>query len=116
MIARLRAAPAPSPTKPASRTRAFLTQVLRSKPPSPSGVGANAREGAGPLWLGASGAVYACMTVCALAYPDAALALKMPPTFPVPIGFALGSLVALDVVGVWRAWRCVYAPPYVIWY
>ncbi|KAI0728024.1 hypothetical protein C8Q72DRAFT_836482 [Fomitopsis betulina] len=96
LIARLRAAPVPA--KSLSPARSFLAQVLRSKPPRAPAVDAGT-----PLFLGASGAVYACMTVCTFAYPDAALSLQMPPVFPVSIGVAMGSLVAFDIVSILQA-------------
>ncbi|KAH9931925.1 uncharacterized protein B0H18DRAFT_988672 [Fomitopsis serialis] len=65
---------------------------------------ANATENL-PPGIGASGVVYATLTVVALAFPDTDLALKIPPTFPLPITYALGSLIAIDVIGIWRAWR-----------
>ncbi|GAA6001133.1 rhomboid family intramembrane serine protease [Rhodotorula paludigena] len=55
--------------------------------------------------LGASGAVYACVTLTALAYPSTSVSLIFLPFFPLPIGAATGALVALDVVGLVRGWR-----------
>ncbi|KAJ6581486.1 hypothetical protein B0H19DRAFT_1115426 [Mycena capillaripes] len=54
--------------------------------------------------LGASGAVYACVAVSAMAYPDA----KVSPIFipiGIPIRVGVGALVLLDVVGLIRGWR-----------
>jgi len=58
-----------------------------------------------PLTIGATGAVYSAFTVVALAYPDTELALKIPPTFPLPIQWGLGALLAVDVLGLLRGWR-----------
>ncbi|KAF8216462.1 hypothetical protein K438DRAFT_1797249 [Mycena galopus ATCC 62051] len=54
--------------------------------------------------LGASGAIYACITIDAMAYPD----LKISPIFVpygVPIRWGVGALVLLDLVGILRGWR-----------
>ncbi|KZT07405.1 uncharacterized protein LAESUDRAFT_651213 [Laetiporus sulphureus 93-53] len=58
-----------------------------------------------PIALGASGVVYAAFTVVTLAYPDTDLAFKIPPTFPIPISFALCALLAFDFAGVIYGWR-----------
>lgn len=55
--------------------------------------------------LGASGAVYAAVTLSALAFPDAEVRLLFPPFFPVPIIQGVGGLVLLDVVGAIRGWK-----------
>jgi rhomboid-like protein len=55
--------------------------------------------------LGASGAVYASVMVTALAFPDAQIALAIPPSFPIPIQWGVGGMVALDMIGVLRGWR-----------
>jgi rhomboid-like protein len=57
--------------------------------------------------LGASGAIYAALVVTALGFPDAQLALAIPPSFPIPIQTGVGALVLLDVVGIARGWRWV---------
>ncbi|KAJ7043586.1 hypothetical protein C8F04DRAFT_1072638 [Mycena alexandri] len=54
--------------------------------------------------LGASGAIYACVTLSALAFPDARVAPLFVP-FSVPIQTGVGALMLLDVVGVLRGWR-----------
>ncbi|KAJ7760537.1 hypothetical protein B0H16DRAFT_1532613 [Mycena metata] len=54
--------------------------------------------------LGASGAIYACVTLCALAFPDTRIAPLFIP-FSVPIQPGVGALMLLDVVGVLRGWR-----------
>jgi hypothetical protein len=57
--------------------------------------------------LGSSGAIYAAVTVTALAFPDAVVSLIFPPTMPIPIQWGVGGMVLLDVVGVLRGWRFV---------
>lgn len=55
--------------------------------------------------LGASGAIYACLTMTALAYPDASVSLIFLPMFAFPIPAAVAGMVMVDVVGIWRGWR-----------
>ncbi|KAL0955133.1 hypothetical protein HGRIS_004046 [Hohenbuehelia grisea] len=55
--------------------------------------------------LGASGAVYACATMTALAFPDTEIALFIPPTFPIPIQWGIGGMLLVDMIGVMRGWR-----------
>ena len=55
--------------------------------------------------LGASGAVYAAVTLSALAFPGAEVRLLFPPFFPIPIIQGASGLILLDVVGVIRGWR-----------
>ena len=54
--------------------------------------------------LGASGAIYAAVTLTALAFPDA----QVQPFF-LPIGISIttgvGALVLADMVGVLRGWQ-----------
>ena len=57
--------------------------------------------------LGASGAIYACVVLTALAYPTAQVTLVFPPTFPLPITWAVGGTICLDVLGIIKGWRCV---------
>ena len=45
--------------------------------------------------LGASGAIYATVTMTALAYPDAQVFLLFPP-IPLPITWGVGGLVLMD--------------------
>ncbi|KAL5513208.1 hypothetical protein ACEPAH_3606 [Sanghuangporus vaninii] len=54
--------------------------------------------------LGASGAIYATVTMTALAYPDAQVFLLFPP-IPLPITWGVGGLVLMDVIGVIKGWR-----------
>ncbi|GAA5968824.1 hypothetical protein JCM11641_000746 [Rhodosporidiobolus odoratus] len=55
--------------------------------------------------LGASGAVYGCVAMTALAFPETSVSLIFLPFFPIPIGAATASMVALDAVGLLRGWR-----------
>ncbi|KAL5536889.1 hypothetical protein ACEPAF_712 [Sanghuangporus sanghuang] len=54
--------------------------------------------------LGASGAIYATVTMTALAYPDAQVFLLFPP-IPLPITWGVGGLVLMDLIGVIKGWR-----------
>ena len=54
--------------------------------------------------LGASGGIYALVTMTALAYPDAQVYLLFPP-IPLPISVGVGAMVTLDILGVIRGWR-----------
>lgn len=56
--------------------------------------------------LGASGAIYAMVTMSALAFPDAQVMLMFLPIH-MPITVGVGGMVALDVLGIIRGWRCV---------
>jgi rhomboid-like protein len=55
--------------------------------------------------LGASGAIYAAVTMTALAFPDSQVALFIPPTYPINIQYGVGGLMLLDTVGIIRGWR-----------
>lgn len=55
--------------------------------------------------LGASGAIYACLTITALAYPDSSVSIIFIPFFAFPISLGVAGMVALDVVGVIRGWQ-----------
>lgn len=57
--------------------------------------------------LGASGAIYGTVTLTALAFPDTEIALLFPPTFPIPIQWGVGGIIALDLLGALRGWRYV---------
>lgn len=59
--------------------------------------------------LGASGAIYAAVTLTAMAFPETEISLIFPPTFPIPIQWGVGGMVALDVMGVLRGWRLVFS-------
>ncbi|PPQ96801.1 hypothetical protein CVT26_006204 [Gymnopilus dilepis] len=55
--------------------------------------------------LGASGAIYAAVTMTALAFPDSQVALFIPPTYPINIQYGVGGLVLMDMIGIMRGWR-----------
>lgn len=55
--------------------------------------------------LGASGAIYATVTMTAMAFPDQHITLLFPPTPPIPIQYGVFGLMAVDVLGLLRGWR-----------
>ncbi|GAA5940068.1 rhomboid family intramembrane serine protease [Sporobolomyces koalae] len=55
--------------------------------------------------LGASGAVYSCLTITALSYPDSSVALIFLPFVPIPIGAATSALILVDLAGLIRGWK-----------
>ena len=55
--------------------------------------------------LGASGAIYAAVTMTALAFPDSQVALFIPPSYPINIQTGVGGLLLLDMIGIARGWR-----------
>ena len=55
--------------------------------------------------LGASGAIYAALTVTALAYPEARVSLIFLPFFSMTIGPSVAVMVLVDAVGLVRGWR-----------
>lgn len=55
--------------------------------------------------LGSSGAIWACFSLCALAYPNAHVALIILPFVPISIGWAALGTAALDVAGLIRGWH-----------
>jgi rhomboid-like protein len=57
--------------------------------------------------LGASGAIYATVTLTALAFPHTEISLIIPPSFPIPIQWGVGAFVGLDILGALRGWRYV---------
>lgn len=54
--------------------------------------------------LGASGAVYSCMAITAIAHPNISIALIFLPMLPFQIGWGFPALVAVDAFGVLRGW------------
>ena len=56
--------------------------------------------------LGASGAIYATVTLSALAFPDAQVFLMFLP-IPIPITYGVGGMVMMDVLGIVKGWRLV---------
>lgn len=55
--------------------------------------------------LGASGAIYACVTMSALAFPDVSVSLIFLPFVAFPITWGVGAMVLVDIVGVFRGWK-----------
>ncbi|KAG0148117.1 hypothetical protein CROQUDRAFT_41893 [Cronartium quercuum f. sp. fusiforme G11] len=55
--------------------------------------------------LGASGAIYGCLTMTALAFPEAHVSLIFLPWLPLKIGGAVMGAVLIDLVGVIRNWK-----------
>ncbi|KAF9526093.1 hypothetical protein CPB83DRAFT_870558 [Crepidotus variabilis] len=55
--------------------------------------------------LGASGAIYAAVTMTALAFPESQVSLFIPPTYPINIQYGVGGLMMLDMIGIMRGWR-----------
>jgi len=55
--------------------------------------------------LGASGAIYATVTLTAMAFPEAHISLIFPPTPPIPIQYGVFGFMAMDLMGVIRGWR-----------
>jgi rhomboid-like protein len=55
--------------------------------------------------LGASGAIYATLTLTALAFPDASISLIFVPWVPIPIGAGMAGMIAVDLLGMIRGWK-----------
>ncbi|KAF9972478.1 hypothetical protein BGZ73_004405 [Actinomortierella ambigua] len=55
--------------------------------------------------LGASGALFGCVSATAYMYPDASVFLIFLPFFPIKIPVALGAMMGLDLIGILRGWR-----------
>lgn len=55
--------------------------------------------------LGSSGAIYAAVTLTAMAFPESHVKLIFPPTPDIPIQYGVFGLMALDVFGVLRGWK-----------
>ena len=58
--------------------------------------------------LGASGAIYAAVTMTALAFPDAHVSPLLLPSVEIPAQWGVGTLVLMDIIGVLRGWRRVF--------
>jgi len=54
--------------------------------------------------LGASGAIYATVTLSALALPQASVSLIFLPWFQLPIAVGVGGIITLDIIGALRGW------------
>ncbi|GJJ11485.1 hypothetical protein Clacol_005718 [Clathrus columnatus] len=55
--------------------------------------------------LGASGAIWACVSMSALACPEARASLIFPSTISFPLPAGALALVGLDILGILRGWR-----------
>lgn len=55
--------------------------------------------------LGASGAIYAALTVTACAFPDSNVGIILVPFISFPIWAGVGGMIALDLVGLIRGWQ-----------
>ncbi|CAL1715584.1 unnamed protein product [Somion occarium] len=91
-----------------------IVALLKSRPLTVSATGANLKAGVAEATknvpkilpsLGASGAIYAAVTLTALAFPETEIALIFPPTPPIPIQLGVGGLMAIDIIGALRGWR-----------
>ena len=89
----------------ASATAASTTRNVANK--AASSTAAAAATTVPPILpsLGASGAIYAAVTMTALAFPDSQVALFIPPSYPINIQYGVGGLIALDLIGIMRGWR-----------
>ncbi|KAJ7043569.1 hypothetical protein C8F04DRAFT_1072556 [Mycena alexandri] len=84
----------PSPP-PRSRLRSFFRSLFSSSYP---------KNQLTPR-VGGTGALYALMTLTALGFPNAELALFYPPNYSVPVQWGVCSFLLLDILGIWRGWR-----------
>lgn len=84
-----------------------LPRLLRdlSSPARVSSISALAANQAVLPSLGASGAIYATLTLTALAFPDANVSLIFVPFFPIPIGAGMVGMIAVDVLGMLKGWK-----------
>nr|KIR88572.1 rhomboid-like protein [Cryptococcus tetragattii IND107] len=55
--------------------------------------------------LGASGAIYAALTLTACSFPDSSVGIIFIPFLSIPIGWGVGGMVAMDLLGLIRGWR-----------
>ncbi|KNZ77368.1 Presenilins-associated rhomboid-like protein, mitochondrial [Termitomyces sp. J132] len=98
MVAKLSA-----PSTPV-KANTWASAVAVSSAPAASVVKAAAPRPILPS-LGASGAIYASVTLTALAFPDSQVSLIIPPSYPIDIQTGVGALVLLDIIGAARGWR-----------
>ncbi len=96
------ASPAALPRKTDTWASAVSATVASSKEKATSQAAASILPS-----LGASGAIYSCVAITALGFPESQVALFIPPTYPIPIQWGVGGLLALDIVGILRGWRSV---------
>lgn len=79
---------------------------MRSSPAASAVVGSVAEQAPRKILpsLGASGAIYAAVTLTALAFPDAQVQpIFVPISLPITTG--VGALVVADIVGALRGWK-----------
>lgn len=55
--------------------------------------------------LGASGAIYGCLSATAVLHPDASVYVVFLPFLPIKIGYALPAMMGLDLAGILLRWR-----------
>ncbi|KAK9766885.1 hypothetical protein K7432_003708 [Basidiobolus ranarum] len=55
--------------------------------------------------LGASGAIYGCLSACAYQFPQASVFLIFLPFVPIKIGYALPAMMSFDILGILRGWN-----------
>ncbi|KAG0274896.1 Rho- GTP-binding protein RhoN [Linnemannia exigua] len=55
--------------------------------------------------LGASGALFGCISSTAYMYPDASVYIIFLPFLPIKIPVALGAMMGLDLVGILKNWK-----------
>ncbi|KIJ55196.1 hypothetical protein M422DRAFT_219751 [Sphaerobolus stellatus SS14] len=96
-----------SPQSAAATTAAATSSATTGAAAAVSATAASAVASASrfPHSLGASGALYACVTMCCLAFPKAEAGLIFPADVTVPLPMATGAIILLDVVGVLRGWK-----------
>lgn len=84
-----------------------LPRLLRdlASPARVSSISALAANQAVLPSLGASGAIYATLTMTALAFPDASISLIFVPWVPIPIGAGMVGMIAVDLLGMVRGWK-----------
>ncbi|KAG6832660.1 hypothetical protein H0H87_000842 [Tephrocybe sp. NHM501043] len=87
-----------------ARTETWAAAVAASAAPATA---AAAKATPKPILpsLGASGAIYASVTLTALAFPESQISLIIPPSYPIDIQTGVGALVLLDIIGATRGWR-----------
>ncbi|KAJ7155442.1 hypothetical protein C8R43DRAFT_1087522 [Mycena crocata] len=83
-----------APVPPVSRLRSFFRFFLPSHP----------KTQLTPR-VGGTGALYALMMLTALGFPNAEITLFYPPNYSVPVQWGVGSMLLLDMLGIWRGWR-----------
>ncbi|KAJ4470121.1 hypothetical protein J3R30DRAFT_3660876 [Lentinula aciculospora] len=94
----------PASRPPATETWASAVAAVSSAT-AKSATAAPAAAVTIPGSLGASGAVYACVTLVALAYPESQVSLIFPPVTPIGIQTAAMGILTLDMIGIYRGWR-----------